>query len=232
MDSNETGMNPVTMTIINLQKEYWLSQGANQGPPVLRSFMLLTELLRLGILLVGLSHFARMALTFFQMINFRRFQTESLQLTISNLIKMAEVLQISSKHCGKKENCSLRANFSFSHCVFKRLALQTRKKQGLFGKGLTHYHTMPYFDTLRYIAVENIVRKGEIACNKPFLFSSQCFLPCMVLIFQFKCTLKCHLQFVSIWTSRKFCCSVMGYREIKPDSLSKVFKKSKQRWQI
>ena len=26
--------------------------------------------------------------------------------------------------------------FSFSHCVFKRLVLQTRKNQGLFGKGL------------------------------------------------------------------------------------------------
>ena len=28
-------------------------------------------------------------------------------------------------------------NFSFSHCVFKRLVLQTRKNQGLFGKGLS-----------------------------------------------------------------------------------------------
>ena len=30
---------------------------------------------------------------------------------------------------------------------------------------------------LRYIAVENNVRKGEIACNKQFLLFSQCFLP-------------------------------------------------------
>ena len=30
----------------------------------------------------------------------------------------------------------LRANFSSSHSVFKRLALQTRKNKGLFGKGL------------------------------------------------------------------------------------------------
>ena len=30
---------------------------------------------------------------------------------------------------------------------------------------LTLYHTMPHFDALKiYIAVENIVRKGEIAC--------------------------------------------------------------------
>ena len=27
-------------------------------------------------------------------------------------------------------------NFFFSHCVFKMLVLQTRKNQGLFGKGL------------------------------------------------------------------------------------------------
>ena len=44
------------------------------------------------------------------------------------------------------------------------------------------------------MAVENIVRKGEIACNKQFLFFSQCFLPCMVLISSFKCTLKCRLH--------------------------------------
>ena len=62
----------------------------------------------------------------------------------------------------------------------------------------------------RYIVVENIVRKGEIACNKQFLLFLQCFLPYMALIFHFKCTLKCHLPFVSIWTSLKFCRLVMG----------------------
>ena len=49
---------------------------------------------------------------------------------------------------------------------------------------------------LRYIAVENIVRKGEIACNKQFLLFSQHFIPNTVLIFHFKCTLKCRLRFV------------------------------------
>ena len=58
-------------------------------------------------------------------------------------------------------------------------------------------------------AVKSIVRKGEIACKKRFLLFSQCFLPYMALIFQFKCPLKC-LQFVSIWTSLKFCRLVMG----------------------
>ena len=45
--------------------------------------------------------------------------------------------------------------------------------------------------------MENIVRKGEIACNKQFLLFSQSFLPYMALIFHLKCTLKCRLQFVS-----------------------------------
>ena len=44
MDSSERGMNPVTMTIINLRKEYWPSRGSNQRPPVLKSATLLTEL--------------------------------------------------------------------------------------------------------------------------------------------------------------------------------------------
>ena len=57
--------------------------------------------------------------------------------------------------------------------------------------------------------MENIVRKGEIACNKQFLLFSQCFLLYVALIFHFKCTLNCRLQFVSIWTSLKFCCLVM-----------------------
>ena len=51
-------------------------------------------------------------------------------------------------------------------------------------------------NTLPHIAVENIERKGEIPCNKQFLLFSLCFLPYMALIFHFKCTLKCRLQFV------------------------------------
>ena len=71
---------------------------------------------------------------------------------------------------------------------------------------------MPHFDALKIysIAIENIVRQGEIACNKQFLLFSQCFLRYTALIFNFKSTLKCCLQFVSIWTSLKFCRLVMG----------------------
>ena len=35
--------------------------------------------------------------------------------------------------------------------------------------------------------------KGEIAGNKQFLLFSPCFLPYIVLIFHFRCTLKCCL---------------------------------------
>ena len=41
------------------------------------------------------------------------------------------------KHCGKKEKLLVMSNFSFSNSVFKRLALHTRKNQGLFGEGLS-----------------------------------------------------------------------------------------------
>ena len=54
----------------------------------------------------------------------------------------------------------------------------------------------------RYIAVENIVRKGEIACKKQYLLFSQCFLPDIALIFHLKCILKCRLQLVSVWTNQ------------------------------
>ena len=62
-----------------------------------------------------------------------------------------------------------------------------------------------------YIAVENTEGKGEIACNKQFLLFSQCFLPNIVIIFHFKCTLKCRLQFVSVWTNQKCCRLTMEY---------------------
>ena len=63
------------------------------------------------------------------------------------------------------------SNFSFSLSVFKRLVLQIRKNQGLFGKGST---------TLRKRPFENIAGKGE---NAGFPL---CFLPIPkhILIFQ------------------------------------------------
>ena len=37
----------------------------------------------------------------------------------------------------EKEKLLVTSNFFFSHSVFERLVVQTRKNQGLFGKGLT-----------------------------------------------------------------------------------------------
>ena len=49
---------------------------------------------------------------------------------------MAESSPNRQKTLWKKEKLLVTSNFSFSHCVFKRLVRQTRKEQGLFGNGL------------------------------------------------------------------------------------------------
>ena len=54
-------------------------------------------------------------------------------------MKMAENYLNGQKTLWEKEKLLVTSNFSFSHGVFKRLELQTRKNQGLFGKGLTVY---------------------------------------------------------------------------------------------
>ena len=127
-----------------------------------------------------------------------------------NLTKKLKLVLISVENImGKGVNAGYR-HFLLSHNVFKSLLIQGRLKLGLCGKELrcilTHYHKMPHFDTLIIYSCGKHCKKGEIACNKQFLLFSQCFLPFRVLIFHFKCTLKCRLQFVSIWTSLKFCC--------------------------
>ena len=71
--------------------------------------------------------------------------------------------------------------------------------------------TPPHFVALKIYSCGKHCDKGEIAYNKHFLLFSQCFLPYVALIFHFKYTLKCRLQFVSIWTSLKYCCLEMGY---------------------
>ena len=45
-------------------------------------------------------------------------------------------LELVGSTVGKGEIALYMSNFSFYHSVFKRLALQTRKNQGLYGKGL------------------------------------------------------------------------------------------------
>ena len=100
----------------------------------------------------------------------------------------------------EKEKLLIMRNFSFSHSVFKRLALQTRKNQGFFGKGLNtcQVNALPSLkisdrsipkalvdladkinvtEKLKIISgkIENIVCKGENAGNQHFLIFPQCF---------------------------------------------------------
>ena len=49
---------------------------------------------------------------------------------------MAESSPNGLKTVREKEKLLVTSNFSFSHSVFKRLVLQTRKNKGLFGKQL------------------------------------------------------------------------------------------------
>ena len=64
----------------------------------------------------------------------------------------------------EKEKLLVTSNFSFSQIVFKKLVLQTRKNQGLFGKGLK---------ALVEKALENIEIEGETSGIHHFL----CFPP-------------------------------------------------------
>ena len=61
----------------------------------------------------------------------------------------------------------ITSNFSFSRSVFKKFIWQTRKNQGLFGKGLNQYGLQTW---------ENHVGNGENAGTHHFLLFQQCFL--------------------------------------------------------
>ena len=105
----------------------------------------------------------------YQTTNFRFFQTERVrrrQFQIGR--KWKKVIQTGRKHCGKtpweKEKLLITSNFSFSHGVFKRLVTQGCQKVSLCG--LTHYHTMPHFDTLKIYSCGKHHEKRRNACNK------------------------------------------------------------------
>ena len=53
-------------------------------------------------------------------------------------MKIAQSSPNGLKTLWEKEKLLVKSNFSFSHSVFKRLVLQTRKNQGMFGKGLNN----------------------------------------------------------------------------------------------
>ena len=100
------------------------------------------------------------------------------------------------------------SNSSFSHSFFKRLTLQTRKNQGLFGKGYLLTTQYRLLATLTKKAFENIVEKGENAGNQHVLLFQQCFLPFAKQISIFQPHLFCCLQILSISTSLEFFCLV------------------------
>ena len=93
-------------------------------------------------------------LTLSQTTNFRLFWFERLCRQRFQIWRIRQkVLQRGRKALWEKEKLLVTSNFFFSHSVFKRLILQTRKNQGLFGKEfkvscLTLYHTIPIFNNL------------------------------------------------------------------------------------
>ena len=69
-------------------------------------------------------------------------------MTITNLMKMAEGPSIWVEKHWEMEKLLVTSNFFFSHSVFKRLLLQTRKNQGLFGKGLNELSMLLFTETV------------------------------------------------------------------------------------
>ena len=62
---------------------------------------------------------------------------KTLQMTILTLLNKAESSPNGLKTLWEKEKLLVTSNFSFSHSVFKRLVMQTRKNHDLFGKRLS-----------------------------------------------------------------------------------------------
>ena len=70
--------------------------------------------------------------------------SKGLQTTISNWMKVAEGSTDGKKTLWEKEKLLVMSNFSFSHSVIKRLVLQTRENQDLFGKRLKAKVLLPW----------------------------------------------------------------------------------------
>ena len=58
---------------------------------------------------------------------------------------MAESSPNGYKTLWEKEKLLVTSNFSFSHSVFIRLILKTRKSKGLFGKGLKQEYSLSIY---------------------------------------------------------------------------------------
>ena len=73
-----------------------------------------------------------------------------------------------------------------------------------------HHTTLTLKTNLKKKAFENIVGRGENAGNQHFLIFTHCFLLIPPRSSILESHLFCHLQMFSIWTSLKFCRSVMS----------------------
>ena len=83
------------------------------------------------------------------------------------------------------------SNFSFSHCVFKRRVQQTRKKQGLFGKGLKTKIVILVKFNFSSAGVFNLFKPKNIAFSASSLFQIEYKLPLE--------TLRLKILQVTIW---------------------------------
>ena len=124
---------------------------------------------------------------------------KSLQTTILNLMQMGESCPKGRKLCGKRRNCSLRAISPFPTVFFKRLVQQTRKTQGIFGKGLNHLF-MEYGSFLAIISPYLHLQNKQL---QPIIGIGSCIY--MLSSFLYELDLYC-FRFVSIFFMSVFFC--------------------------
>ena len=74
-------------------------------------------------------------------------------------MRIVESFANEKKTVWEKETLLIMSNFSFSYSVFKRLVLQTRKHQGLFGKGLNLTTQSQVITSKMKNALENIMEQ-------------------------------------------------------------------------
>ena len=76
-------------------------------------------------------------------------------------MKMVESSPNGYKTQLEKGKLLVMSNFSFSHSVFERLALQTHNNQGPFGKGLTPYKT-PEPSAIQNLTMGSLILTGFV----------------------------------------------------------------------
>ena len=101
---------------------------------------------------------------------------KSLQMTFSNLMKMAESSGTGRKHCGKRRNCSLQAISPFPTVFSKDLYCRHVKTRACFWKGLTLPETSLGSDmSAVHIVLKTLGEKEKILVTSKFSFSHSVF---------------------------------------------------------